>query len=150
LGQRFLYHRTQRAAGTREALSSLLSQFRLEPHTALENHVHTPADAIKLRILLENALIRFARNSPDALRMVQSHANNFRYLAVQFFVDSIALAPAALAPFRLGIDHASTAFGSLTANVLFWKPARDSRQLPVIRLRCDISNCLPLHQEGAS
>jgi hypothetical protein len=71
-----------------------------------------------LPIPSKNALI-FTRNSRDRLRMLKCHAKNFRYLAAQFFVGSIALALATLAFFRLGIDHTSTAFASLIVVVLF-------------------------------
>jgi K+-sensing histidine kinase KdpD len=51
--------------------------------------------------------------------MVQNQTTNFRYLAAQFFLGSIALALVTLAFFRLDIDLASTAFAYLIVIVLF-------------------------------
>jgi K+-sensing histidine kinase KdpD len=86
----------------------------------LGNRVHTPAEAaIELPTFLQNALISFVRESRDPLRMVQNQTTNFRYLAAQFFLGSIALALVTLAFFRLGMDLASTAFAYLIVIVLF-------------------------------
>jgi K+-sensing histidine kinase KdpD len=51
--------------------------------------------------------------------MVHSRTTNFRNLAAQFFLGSIALASMTLAFFRLGVDLASTAFAYLIVIVLF-------------------------------
>jgi K+-sensing histidine kinase KdpD len=51
--------------------------------------------------------------------MVQNQTTNFRYLAAQFFLGSIALALVTLAFFRLGIELPSTAFAYLIVIVLF-------------------------------
>jgi K+-sensing histidine kinase KdpD len=51
--------------------------------------------------------------------MVQNQTKNFRYLAAQFFLGSIALALVTLTFIRHGVDLASTAFASLIAIVLF-------------------------------
>jgi K+-sensing histidine kinase KdpD len=51
--------------------------------------------------------------------MVQNQTKNFRYLAAQFFLGSIALALVTLTFFRLGVDFAAIAFASLIAIVVF-------------------------------
>jgi hypothetical protein len=51
--------------------------------------------------------------------MVHNQTRNFRNLAAQFFLGSIALALVTLAFFRLGVDLASTAFAYLVVIVLF-------------------------------
>jgi len=51
--------------------------------------------------------------------MVHNRTTNFRNLAAQFFLGSIALASMTLAFCRLGVDLASTAFAYLIVIVLF-------------------------------
>jgi len=51
--------------------------------------------------------------------MVHNRTTNFRNLAAQFFLGSIALASVTLAFFRLGADLASTVFVYLIVIVLF-------------------------------
>jgi K+-sensing histidine kinase KdpD len=51
--------------------------------------------------------------------MVHNQTTNFRNLAAQFFLGSIALASVTLAFFRLGVDLSSTTFAYLIVIVLF-------------------------------
>jgi K+-sensing histidine kinase KdpD len=51
--------------------------------------------------------------------MVHKQTTNFRNLAAQLFLGSVALALVSLAFFRLGVDLASAAFAYLIVIVLF-------------------------------
>jgi hypothetical protein len=51
--------------------------------------------------------------------MVHNQTTNFRNLAAQFFLGSIALALVTLAFFRIHVDLASTTFAYLIVIVLF-------------------------------
>jgi hypothetical protein len=69
--------------------------------------------AIELPIFLQNALISCSSESPGTLcEWCTNETTNFRNLAAQFFLGSIALALVTLAFFRLGIDLASIAFAA--------------------------------------
>jgi hypothetical protein len=74
-----------------------------------------PLSRNELPIFLQNALILFARENWDALRMMRNQTTNFRNSAAQFLAGGIAPALVTWTFFRLGVDLASTAF----AYVLF-------------------------------
>ena len=72
------------------------------------NRADSPAEAaIELGIFLQNALILVVRETRDALRMMRNQTANFRNLAAQFFLGSIALALVSLVFFWLQVDLAS-------------------------------------------
>jgi hypothetical protein len=63
--------------------------------------------AIELAICLQNDLILLLRETRDAPRMLRNQIENFRNLAVQFFLGSIALPLLTLVFFWLEVGLAS-------------------------------------------